>query len=226
MSASLFVIEQSLVDLEELRATLVDEGDSEAIAVVDQQIAEWQDRTPAKVASSRAFVLQQETMVAACKAEEDRIRAIRKRAESSIERYKAYVLAIMQRFDVKELKAENIGGFRRQGNGGLEPLDIPDWPKDASGNFKALREHDIALVNFPSDFPVKALYVPDTEKIREEFKRRVVCPQCKGCGEVTDGKESVDVVISVCPRCHGERTVPATLEGARLLPRGEHVRVI
>jgi len=226
VSASLFVIEQSLVDLEELRATLVDEGDTEAVAAVDQQIVEWQDRTPVKVASSRAFVLQQETLVGACKAEEDRIRAIRKRAESNIERYKAYLLAVMQRFDIKELKAENIGGFRRQGNGGFEPLDIPEWPKDSSGNFEALRAHDAGLVNFPSDFPVKALYVPDTEKIREELKRRVLCPECKGGDVRLDEHDTQAVDSSTCPRCHGERTVPATVEGARLLPRGEHLRVI
>jgi hypothetical protein len=126
MSASLFVIEQSLVDLEELRATLVDEGDSEGVAVVDQQIAEWQDRSPAKVASSLAFVRQQENTVAACKAEEERVRAIRKRAESNIERYKAYVLAVMQRFDIKELKAEKIGGFRRQLAGGVQSLELAE----------------------------------------------------------------------------------------------------
>lgn len=32
---------------------------------------------------------------------------------------------------------------------------------------------------------------------------RDTCPTCNGCGEVTDGKPSVDVVVSQCPDCHG-----------------------
>jgi len=175
------------------------------------------------VASSRAFVLQQENLVGACKAEEERVRAIRKRAESNIERYKAYLLAVMQRFDVKELKAENVGGFRRQGNGGLEPLDIPEWPKDSSGDFKPLKEPLVGC-----RVPTRSIitWVPDTKTIREALNKRVMCPECKGGDVRLDEHDTQAVDSAACPRCHGERTVPATVEGACLLPRGEHVRVI
>jgi len=228
VSASLFVIEQSLVDLEELRATLVDEGDTEAVAAVDAQIKEWLTAEASKVTSYVGLIRSKQATVEAAKAEKARVDAILKAAEADVERLKANALAVMQRFDVKELKATPGGGLRRQGNGGLEPLDIPEWPKDASGNFKALREHDAGLVNFPSDFPVKALYIPDTEKIREEFKRRVTCPECKGSEFVHNPKaaQTGETVLITCPRCKGELTVPATVPGARLLPRGEHVRVI
>lgn len=205
MSASLFVIEQSLVDLEELRTTLLDEGDTEAVAVVDQQIAEWQDRSPAKVASSLAFVRQQENTVAACKVEEERIRAIRKRAESNIDRYKAYVLAVMQRFDIKELKAEKIGGFRRQLAGGVQSLEISDPLLVPEG----LREYTIKM---PGD---ALIWLEKFLEYSEAPKHPLVTQAVNAAVGVPDNK----------------RIREAIKEGAkssafRLLPRGEIVKVI
>lgn len=37
------------------------------------------------------------------------------------------------------------------------------------------------------------------------------CTRCNGSGEVTDGNPSVDVIVSQCPSCHGERGVPVRL---------------
>ena len=187
MSASLFVIEQSLVDLEELRATLLDEGDTEAVAAVDGQIKEWLTAEASKVTSYVGLIRSKQATVEAAKREKARVDAILKAAEADVERLKANALAVMQRFDVKELKATPGGGLRRQGNGELEPLDIPQWPKDSSGNWKPMPVPEAPIVF------IKTYAVPDTDKIRAALKS----------GEKMTGSDLV-----------------------RLLPSGEHVRVI
>jgi len=239
MSASLWQIEQSLVDLEELRATLVDEGDSEGVSAVDGQIKEWLTAEASKVTSYVGLIRSKQATVEAAKAEKARVDAILKAAEADVERLKANALAVMQRFDVKELKATPGGGLRRQGNGGLEPLDVSEW------------------LNIPSEYRMVSMKVPidlvtpmmtaanqvdskkadkievtikpqliDTEAIREALNKRVLCPDCKGGDVRLDEHDTQAVDSTACPRCHGERTVPATVSGACLLPRGEHVRVI
>jgi len=164
VSASLWQIEQSLVDLEELRATLLDEGDTEAVAAVDGQIQAWLTAEASKVTSYVGLIRSKQATVEAAKAEKARVDAILKAAEADVERLKANALAVMQRFGVKELKAMPGGGLRRQGNGGLEPLDIPDWPKDASGSWKLLPTKDAPQVY------LKIFVLPDTDKIRAALK--------------------------------------------------------
>ena len=246
MSASLFVIEQSLVDLEELRATLVDEGDTEAVAAVDAQIKEWLTAEASKVTSYVGLIRSKQATVEAAKAEKARVDAILKAAEADVERLKANALAVMQRFDVKELKAVPGGGLRRQGNGGLEPLDIPvaeNVPNKYTlrtvrltwGMVETIRtlinerrqkpndSHSMICLGDLEATVEQGKIQPDTAAIRIALEQRVTCPECKGTGE---RKYHADNESSDCLHCKGERKVPATVEGARLLPKGEHVRVI
>jgi thiamine biosynthesis protein ThiC len=67
------------------------------------------------------------------------------------------------------------------------------------------------------------------ELIREVLAQRVQCPECLGKGErhvVLEGAISEMHSTERCDRCGCEGTVPATVPGAKLLPRAEHVRVI
>jgi hypothetical protein len=148
-----------------------------------------------------------------------------KRAQADVDRMKATALAVMQRFDVKELKATPGGGLRRQKNGGVDPVEVTEigivpieyrrvtvTMTNEAWSSLVIRAGADAVETLRSDLS------PDTERIREALKQRVVCPECKG--------EAVTPGNCRCERCDGSGTVPATVPGARLLPKGEHVRVI
>jgi DnaJ-class molecular chaperone len=60
--------------------------------------------------------------------------------------------------------------------------------------------------------------VPDTERIRDALAQRVPCKQCGG-----DGHRRCE---DRCPECDGAGTIPNTVPGAKLLERGEHLRVL
>lgn len=225
--ASLYVIHQTLQELHELRQQVADDGDLEAAAAVDQQIREWLDRSPEKVTSYVGLIRSRENTVAACKAERARIKAIEDAADADIERLKSNVLEAMQRFDIKELSAKPGGGFRRQGNGGLEPLDIPT-------TLALPIEHRIvtvtltnrawaALLNAAGVTAVETITSeirPDADTIRAALKQRVVCPECRGIGANHNNSSAIP-----CERCEARGTISATVPGAKLLPRGENVRI-
>lgn len=247
MSASLYTIHQTLQELHELRQQVADDGDLEAVAAVDQQIAEWLDRSPEKVTSYVGLIRQRENTVAACKAERARIKAIEDSAEADIERLKSNVLGAMQRFDIRELSAKPGGGFRRQGNGGVEPVeiaDVDDVPLEykiatikvnvgaLAGTIRIIMdsEHESSFHNLRAAVSVLIRQLsqhssePDLKLLREALKQRVICDVCQGHGMIdatmTLETDPHDIKCSVCG---GAGTIPATIPGARLLPKGEHV---
>jgi Siphovirus Gp157 len=219
---SLYQIEDSLQQIADARAAAEADGDTEALKVIDQLEREYLTKQANKVTSYAGLIRSRQDRVEACEKEIDRMKALRDAAQADVERLKANALAVMQQFEVKSLTDERTGrGLRRQGNGGLQALEIAEWPKDSSGNFKPLPAKNVDAVDYKlRGLPVQLFMVPDTERIREALKQRIKCPECKGIPytfETADGK---------CPRCKGEGTIPQTIPGVRLLERGEHVRVI
>lgn len=188
MSLSLYTIESDLLELAQLRESAELEDDSEALKVIDQQIREYIElREPRKVANYVNLLRTLDAEADACEKEAERFATMAKQRRANIARLNAQALAVMQQFHIKELRAAPVGGLRRQGNGGLEPLEIAGWPRDSSGRFEM-----ILLTEWRQTLPaqfVKLYVVPDTEQLREALKTSVV-------------------------------------NGAKLLPRGEHVRVI
>lgn len=168
MTPSLYIIEDSLQQLAEARATAEDEGDSAAIAEIDKALSEYLTCEVAKVTSYVGLIRSREDTVEACERELARIKAMRDQAQADIDRLKSNALTVMQRFGIKQMKAMPGGGLRRQGNGGLQPLDIPAWPKDGSGQFKMQRDTGLPLL---PGLPVIRFYVPNTEAIREALRR-------------------------------------------------------
>jgi hypothetical protein len=212
MSISLYQIEAALQSLVDLREQAEAEGDSEALKVIDQQLREYLTKEAAKVTSYVALIRKREQDLYACLKEEQRIHYLRVAAQADIDRLKANALAAMQQFGVKELKATPGGGLRIQGNGGKEPLEIAEWPKDPGGRYEA-RSADVGAI---FEVPVKLFAVPDTERIREALAQRVPCPLC----------QAKNWIEAQCPRCAGAGTIPNTVPGAKLLERGEHLRVL
>jgi hypothetical protein len=233
MSLSLYNIEDSLQQLVDLREQAEAEGDSEALKVLNQQLAEYLTAECSKVTSYVALIRSREATVAQCRAEVERIHEIMLHAHADTERLKANALAVMQRFGVKELKATPGGGLRRQANGGKEalevsPAEIPTglqraivtMPLDLWADICRGMERGL-LAECVKPGTLQEKREPDTERIQEALAQRVQCSECSGKGR-GEGAQ----LTTPCPRCNGSGTTPATVPGARLLPRSEHVRVI
>ncbi len=227
MNASLFVIHQTLQDLEDLRATVEAEGDSEAVAAIDQQIKEWLTADAVKVTSYVALIRSREATVAAAKEERSRIDSILKAAQADVDRLKANALATMQAFNVKELKATPGGGLRRQSNGGVEALEL-DMQLPTEFRLITVTMPEPQWINIADEvsYAVDITVTANKSKIREALKQRVVCDKCAGKGETYMPNEDNEMVLVTCEKCEGKGTVPVTIPGARLLPRGEQVRII
>src|SRR6185437_1989079 len=118
---SLYVIEDSLQNLAGLRDQAEAEGDSEAIKVIDQQIAEYLTAEPAKVASYIGQMKSDDALIAACEEEIKRVKSIKNASQARKDRMEANAIAVMQRFGIRSLSAKEHGSMRVQGNGGLEP---------------------------------------------------------------------------------------------------------
>jgi len=193
MSLSLYTIESDLLELAQLRESAELEDDSEALKVIDQQIREYIElREPRKVANYVNLLRTLDAEADACEKEAERFATMAKQRRANIARLNAQALAVMQQFHIKELRAAPVGGLRRQGNGGLEPLEIAGWPRDSSGRFEMILLTEWRQKKWRQTLPaqfVKLYVVPDTEQLREALKTSVV-------------------------------------NGDKLLPRGEHVRVI
>jgi hypothetical protein len=241
---SLYQIEDVLIQLVDLREQAEAEGDSEALKVIDQQLREYLTKEAAKVTSYVGLIRSRELTAVACGIEIERLRRISIAAQNDVERLKANALAVMQQFGVRELKATPGGGLRIQGNGGKGPLDvdalvIPDvmrkfvLPKVSQAEYNCLmaaigsttiegaRELYRAIVNHTTT-------EPDAERIREALAQRVPCPECKGQKTIPQKADEQGNVLrsSDCACCNGAGTIPNTVPGAKLLERGEHIRVL
>ena len=163
---SLYNIESALEQLDESRRAAEAEGDTEALSVIDAEIAAYLTREVAKIDSYAGLIRRRGDEAETCEREAKRLADRAKALRADEQRLKDNALAVMQRFGVRELKSPT-NTLRVQGNGGIEPLDIPDWPKDSSGRFKPLAAEDLPI----SLVRTLTLYLPDTDDIRERLKR-------------------------------------------------------
>lgn len=231
---SLYLIEESLQLLDEERAAAEAEGDSEAIAVIDKQISEYISKEAAKVDSYAGLMLRLSDEQEAIQNRIDALKDRKRRSEAFLDRLKQNSLEMMQRFGVKELKTATTS-IRRQGNGGVEELDVFDRPLVPrcylTVSLKMNAEVFMSILSSLSEMSLTsgaqaatlhaaATFEPDNAAIREALKQRVTCPECKGVGAPWNNSGSI-----VCARCQGVGTIPATIPGAKLLERGEHIRV-
>ena len=228
MSESLYLIEQTLQQLAEERERAMLDGDQPAVEAMDAAIAEYLTQEARKVTSYVGLIRSREATARACNDEIERLQNIRAATVADIDRLKKTAMEVMNRFGVRELKATPGGGLRIQANGGVQALDVVQdlscFPSDLlkvdltmQGDiFDELRNDPHYVGKLPSVWTWK----PDMQRIREALKRRVKCPQCNG--ERYESEDATDL----CEQCKGEGTVPATIPGAKLLPRGEHLRVL
>ncbi len=221
MSVSLFTIEESLAMLVEAREAAEAEGDAASITECDKAIAEYLDKSAAKVDSYAALIRRQTAEAEECVAEAARLMARAKQRRAFVDRLKATALEVMQRFGVKELRsAQNT--LRVQKNGGLQSLEVdptvelPEGLQYVTVTMPGRLWKEIARsFDITADTKsVRIIHQSDGAEIRKALAEKVPCPECKGIGQ-----------LHKCERCEDTGLVPRTISGARLLPRQSHVRV-
>lgn len=205
---SLYTIEDSLVQLAELRELAEAEGDSEAVKVIDAQLAAYLTAEASKINSYVGLIRAREDRAEACDREIERITSIRNAAKRDVERLKANALQVMQDFGVKSLVDSRTGrGLKRQGNGGVQALEIAD----------------VKLL--PEDLQLKSVTM--NVKAWHEIGQWL--------GKYNGGLDWWHKILSILegqPPQASTHFIRATIqqggtvEGAKLLPRAEHVRVI
>jgi hypothetical protein len=228
---SLDGVDTWIENLMTLRDKVDEEGETpEVRAAVEQQIqAAFDariDRVDSVAHARRIFVWAKQH------AEEQarRYTARAARFERYVERIDAAIKWCLGRRGKRKLESID-NTLKVQANGGLQALDTSELTSaqwlNITVTLPALVWIDLlglaqaaapgsATYAMLTRLTEKAPRTPDTERIREALKQRIPCPECHGAGGI---KDVVDC------RCEGKGTIPNTVPGAKLLPRGEHVRV-
>lgn len=237
MSLSLFEVEHGIQELMDMRDAAVDEGaPSDELAVIDKTIAEYFQKEVRKVNGIAHAITTYEAAAQIAKDEVERIQAHARRLQGRADRIRENALKAMQAFSVNKLETPTHR-LSVCGNGGVEPLGAPNMellPMALKRVILTMPAHLWREIGeeyrkafggwFPSAVQemlngIKEVIEPDTKAIREALKQRITCPECKGGGFILPFNQDV------CPRCEGKGTIPNTVPGAQLLPRGEHLRV-
>lgn len=225
-SLTLYRIEADLQELATLRDEAEDEGNCEALKVIDAQIRAYLTSEVSKVDSYAGLIHRMEADAQASENEEQRFAIRAKRLRANVERLKANALAVMQQFGVRELSTP-INTLRPHTNGSLQALDVPvvnalpiKYRIITVTMPEAAWRKLVAGVTAPLPLSKNPALSADNDAIRKALSKHVACPQCAGSGEPFGPEED-----GKCPVCEGKGTVPATIPGARLLPRGEHLRL-
>lgn len=126
MALALYNIAAEMAELQDLRDAAVDEGDTAAVEVIDKQLLCYvQDHLAKKGDGIRGWLREQDLRATTFREEEARFKGLAMQAEANVERVKAYVLGVMQQFDLKRIKGTSGDALiGRRGNGGVRPLTI------------------------------------------------------------------------------------------------------
>ena len=121
---SLYDISVAIVGLHELREQAEYAGDAARVTEIDGQLKQYlSNELPAKIDSVRNYIRWQENE-AEVRAEEAKNQAVLAgRAEANVERMKGMLLWCLQQLGQTKLEGA-LHWVRRQGNGGLRPLNI------------------------------------------------------------------------------------------------------
>lgn len=227
----LYRIAAELQELLELREDAEAQGAlPEELAAIEERIKQYALAEVKKVDGIAHAVSACNAFAEECEKEAARLTAMAKRHRNRLERIKAAALWAMQTLGIRRLDTPT-NKLRVQANGGVEPLEVYDLsevPRDLKQVTVTLpmriwHEFQIAIAKgdymYPGSVLPPAKVEVQQDAIRAELKKRVPCPECiTSMGRRKDGP-------GPCPRCEGYGTVPASVPGARLLPRGSHLRV-
>jgi len=212
------------------------------LEAIDKALAEYFTREVRKVNGIAEAIHSYEAAAAQASSEAKRMKERAETLESTAKRIKAATLRAMQDHQVRVLETPEHR-LRVQANGGVDPIELLDDPAKLPDKFQLksvttsmetwyrigewLGKYNggldlwHTLLSILEGTPPQA----NTHEIRLELKKTVPCPECKGSRKRIVDQLDADPEVQDCPRCKGNGTVPATIPGARLLPRGYHLRV-
>ncbi len=231
-SLSLYEIEHELLELLRMRDHATEEGAPPAeLEAIDQALSDYFTREVRKVNGIAEAIHSYEAAAAQALSEAKRMKERAESLENTAKRIKAATLRAMQDHRVRVLETAEHR-LRVQANGGYEPVESEVGELEEK-YLLALCAIPLALwQEFVEVCAKKNLHIPsakaiqaDTDAIRKALKQTVPCPECKGSRKRIVDQLDAEPEIQDCPRCKGDGTVPATIPGARLLPRGYHLRV-
>lgn len=223
MSASIYVIEDSIAQLFAMRDDVTSKEELEAI---DAQIEAWAAAEVAKVDGVRAWLKHCKMMAAAAKEEKETAAGLEKLWNAREERMADFVVLAMERAGKTKIEGKT-GALTVQGNGGKRPLEISDYSllPEEFHTFTYTLDH--AQWREVGKWFAAVLGAPkasiDNEKLRAALERP--CDTCGGTGGV-ESEPDLDGApgpMESCPDCGGDGLT--RLPGARLLARGVHLRV-
>ena len=121
---SLYDISVTIVGLHELREQAEYEGDAARVTEIDGQLKQYlSNELPAKIDSVRNYIRWQENEAEVRAEEAKNQEVLAGRAEANVERMKGMLLWCLQQLGQTKLEGA-LHWVRRQGNGGLRPLNI------------------------------------------------------------------------------------------------------
>lgn len=146
------------------------------------------------------------------------------------DRIKAATLRAMQDHGVRVLETPT-NKLRVQANGGKEPLEITDLVPAELTDLRIKIPEDLwqlVCQEISENAPllerlceeVPEVREPNGDRIRAALKQQVPCSEC--AANAIDADHAAN---PGCLRCEGRGTIPNTVPGAKLLPRGFHLRV-
>jgi len=154
---SLMRIAEDLEELVRIREEAISEGDADVQQTVDRLIAEYADKAPQKIDAYAGLIRKLENDRNLCIEESRRLTLRAERMKAFADRLKANMLAVMQRFDIREMSSPT-NTFLRRTNGGLQKLDTD-------------------METLPLTFvKAKTVMIPDTSAIREALKQGTSIP--------------------------------------------------
>lgn len=198
-----------------------------AIEALEVQIKEQVRAEVRKVDGVRGYILHEEMLEQAAKAEKERQAASEKGHHDAVEHVKKLALFVMDEIGESRLQGKT-GTIRAQNNGGLVPLAIPQpelvpdelvryegtWSANVWETMKTYRFHQLP--------GIKMTKVPDNAAIRAELEKS--CAMCDGTGGCGCARPSCACHQSEkCPACGG--TGKNAVPGAYLERRAKHVRI-
>ncbi len=231
-SLSLYEIEHELLELLRMRDQATEEGAPPAeIEAIDQALSDYFTREVRKVNHIAEAIHSYEAAAAQALSEAKRMKERAESLDNTAKRIKAATLRAMQDHRVRVLETAEHR-LRVQANGGKEPLEIEDEtlvPQAFQGvnvrmSVRLWRSLSRDMTEVDCREVLDTAYFPDTEGLRSFLKQAIPCPECKGSRKRIVDQLDAEPEIQDCPRCKGDGTVPATIPGARLLPRGYHLR--
>lgn len=225
----LWSVNRELEELLEFREEAIATGAKpEELEAIENQINAYASREVKVVDGIATSIATYKTAAAMVRAEAERLLARADMLEARVDRIKESAKQAMESLGIKKLETPSHF-LRVQGNGGVDPLEVdadalPDSLKTVALTVQldVWRQIQQAFDGDPrfQDGTTYGAHVtqPNNEAIRAALKQP--CPECNGQGTYALMPDGHEVECSACLG-DGKNRVP----GARLLPKGTHLRV-